>query len=452
LTLPDNKSTAIQPSAMQLRKTLRYLFAITLMTLLLVACREEANKLTPSSTCAAYPPCIPTVIPTATPAPPAWTIPTGSEKILPSPLYYVSTREYENDQYCPLPHIVRIGHDGQTRDVVSSCFIFGGIYGFDVSSVDTSIALVGEGKLWVTDAIGENATLITPGLPDPEVGGDYFRMQSPTWSPDGTKIAYADGGIRIVDVATGEREDIIENECMDSDLGSSYRPCFYGIWYLDPKWSPDGSSILFRHQNADYYFQMIYELSEETTEKIGGTSGVSGDQIAWGRDGQHLFFDYWWPLDSIAPEPAFIQMRRDGSDIQILWAHGDRADPVFASSANNPWQVKYPFITSNGKILFFQAEPCDIESCYRYALVEGSYNGIDLTTQLIRKNALPQYADGILWHESGEYIAFWMRSNPFGRFYIGVMEIKSGETYLIAAEEFAQSNIYNSINLVWGFP
>ncbi|MBW8010407.1 MAG: hypothetical protein FVQ83_04075 [Chloroflexi bacterium] len=434
---------------------MRFPFIAIIIPFLLTSCRQSDQIYTPSPVCT---PCLTgsinatleataelTATPTRIPPPSSWITPTGEEIILPAPLYYVSRQEYENGNRCPMDHIVRVERDGKTRKVIGPCFLSGGIYGFDFSPLDSSLAMVAGGKLWIGDSNGDNYEALISSLPDPEFSpGILFNMQSPAWSPDGTMIAYADGGIRIVDVATGERTNIIENECNENGFMLGVSPCFYGNWYLEPAWFPDGQALIFRSQNADYYFQMIYELTNGTEpERLGGTSGVENQNIAMSRDGSFLYFDNWWAIDHILTEPAFIRMDRDNSNPEILWPHGDRADQVYISAGNNPWQVKYPFVTPENKVLFFQAEPCDAVTCYNYSLVEGSFTDGDFEIRVIRRNALPRNIRHISWHESGKFLAFALSGS-----YIGVMEVDSGKIYQIVESDYQDRAFVQ--NLIWG--
>lgn len=248
-------------------------------------------------------PSFPTLTPAPTATPPSWPTPGGTEKFLPAPLYYISLRKEENGRQCPLPHIVRIERDGRTRTLIGPCFAYG-LNGFDVSRADGSIVLAARGSLWRMDASGKNAKRLIEGLPNPElVRDDWFKIQNPIWSPDGKQVAYADGGIRILNVASGIVTDVIKDKCYDSEeLETSIQPCFYGEWFLDPQWSPDGAAILIYEQTSDYPVQHIYIPSkDDKLRTVPGTLGVfDQSEISWSRDSTALLFDYHW-VANIAP-------------------------------------------------------------------------------------------------------------------------------------------------------
>lgn len=377
----------------------------------------------------------PTLYPTSTPPP--WPTLSAGET-LPSPLYFVSSAQQEvNHNQCPLPHVIRLEQDGQTRTLQTPCFISGGINGFDISPVDGSVVIAAFGGLWVDKNDGNSYQKVVEALPNTEGTGEVEDIRDPVWSPDGKKIAYADGGIRIFEIATGNRIDVVENECGKLPLDFGFKRCFYGNWYFSPQWSPNGKFIVYRSQNADYFYLEQYALENNTVNKVPGSNGVSENDIAWNINGDYILFDYPGMFgEGLYPiGPSFIRMQSDDFSVEVLWDHGDHADPVFASSANNPWQVQYPFETSDGRILFFQAEPCTIDSCYNYALVEGTRTSDGFEMKIIRHNALPDGIRNLVWHNSGEFVAFLISSMSDTNWYIAVMKVMTGEVYIVAKEQ-----------------
>jgi dipeptidyl aminopeptidase/acylaminoacyl peptidase len=77
-------------------------------------------------------------------------------------------------------------------------------------------------------------TIPADGKPARKILGGSVSVDSPVWSPDGRRLACAVGlrdawAIAVVDVATGERTDVVP-------AGGRNR---------SPRWSPDGRQILF---------------------------------------------------------------------------------------------------------------------------------------------------------------------------------------------------------------
>src|SRR5699024_27110 len=100
----------------------------------------------------------------------------------------------------------------------------------DVSPNGKKIAFVKDNySIWIMDIDGSNETQIATG--------EYFHF-NPKWSPDGSTILYSTkDGIFTVDVDT-------------KDTTMIHDPGFDNDGY-DALWSPDGSKILFASDESD---------------------------------------------------------------------------------------------------------------------------------------------------------------------------------------------------------
>jgi len=133
--------------------------------------------------------------------------------------------------------------------------------------------------------------------------------ESPTWSPDGSKIAF-------ISHRTGTFEIFI----MDSD-GNNQRQLTYGGG-LDPSWSPDGTRIAFVKANSEGG-SSIYTIKTDGTGLTQVTSGnFSVDGPCWSPDGTKIAFstnrgnvDIWniWIVNA------------DGSGLQQITFFGNDA-------------------------------------------------------------------------------------------------------------------------------
>jgi DNA-binding beta-propeller fold protein YncE len=90
-----------------------------------------------------------------------------------------------------------------------------------------------------------------------------------SWSPDGTRIAYAGhDDISVVDVATGARRVLVAME---------------GAWR--PAWSPDGSRIAFLNDDDDVY---VVDATGGKARRLG--KSVASETPVWSPDGGRLAF------------------------------------------------------------------------------------------------------------------------------------------------------------------
>jgi Tol biopolymer transport system component len=124
------------------------------------------------------------------------------------------------------------------------------------------------GQIWVMNADGTSAMAITTST-----GGNTF----PSWSPDGTKIAfmsYRTGSPQIFTMNVNGTNQVQ----LTNVAGNTY-----------PSWSPDGTKILFgsnRTGNDDLFVMNtdgtnVTQLTNDPTVDAGGSWSPDGKQIAY---------------------------------------------------------------------------------------------------------------------------------------------------------------------------
>jgi TolB protein len=122
----------------------------------------------------------------------------------------------------------------------------------------------------------------------------------PTWSPDGTQLAYTvPGGLFVVDVATGQSRRI-------AYCGQEITGCTLA-------WSPDGSQIAVARGTSQL------ELIDPVTEEVTRLEAPSGTvQPTWSPDGTRIAFqaiEGYGTGDQLA---RLYVINRDGSDLTLL--------------------------------------------------------------------------------------------------------------------------------------
>ena len=143
-------------------------------------------------------------------------------------------------------------------------------FGVDVSAVDGSIAMDLMGSIWKVPADGGQAEQLTDGL---------VPAKTPRWSPDGTSIIY--------EVSTGTGAEI-----WWLDLGSSATrrvsdPDFHN---QNASWHPAGERIVFSSERNDsgldiWETDMPTGLSWRVTDHLGDET-----EPAWSQNGRHLAY------------------------------------------------------------------------------------------------------------------------------------------------------------------
>ncbi len=132
-----------------------------------------------------------------------------------------------------------------------------------------TIAMDLQGTIWILPVTGGKAKAITDALGD---------CRQPTWSPDGTRIAfqsYRDGNFHIWKV---------------NKDGSGLSQLTAGIYHdREPYWSPDGTSVIFSSDRSGNYD--IWKLVLETDSLVQLTDHPGNDYFpAFSTDGKSIAY------------------------------------------------------------------------------------------------------------------------------------------------------------------
>ena len=177
-----------------------------------------------------------------------------------------------------------------------------GIYVIDADGGGVATELVASSRRYIPE---QNRSFRT---------GAYF----PTFSPDGTQIAYFDGfgdnshSLRVVNADGGDLDVLIDN--------------IEGYRISNLVWSPDGSRLAFGRRN----FDGIYTIGVDGS---GLTLMIpDGENPHWSPDGSRISFEY----EGGEGRGAFSIADRDGSHLQSF---GYAAGPwnSFGYAASGPW-------------------------------------------------------------------------------------------------------------------
>ena len=135
------------------------------------------------------------------------------------------------------------------------------------------------------NGFSDDIVLLNPdGTVQAKLTDNKWRDSAPTWSPEGSKIAFVsnrDGGSDIFVMDADGTNQV--NLTQDPD--SSER---------DPQWSPDGSKIVFvsdRHGGHN-----LHIMNRDGTGQTNLTSGLDSDQDPrWSPDGSKIAFTRFYP-------------------------------------------------------------------------------------------------------------------------------------------------------------
>ncbi len=183
-----------------------------------------------------------------------------------------------------------------------------------------------EADLVVMSASGENPRRLTDGL---SINTESSLLQ---WSPDGKIIAFSVKGAFIGTDQTSEIYTI------NAD-GSNLRQLTYtGGVNLQPRWSPDGSQLIFFGYARGAFADMsdpislrteVFRINVDGSDLMNLSQSSSLDyHPAWSPDGE------WIAFASIREKPGIFIMRPDGTDLEMVT--NERPFGEGGREANNP--------------------------------------------------------------------------------------------------------------------
>lgn len=169
-------------------------------------------------------------------------------------------------------------------------------------------------QIWVMDADGRNPIRLTDG----------FWDERPDWSPDGKRIAY--------DVIPNPKERALWTRVifvMDADGMNNKR--LTNQDGASPSWSPDGSKIAFESSRADRSSEIyVMEANGRNQKRLTYDFGDNRDPT-WSPDGRYIAYIGNWDIVSW----NIHVIDSDGKNQRILTKKGWDQDPTWSPDSES---------------------------------------------------------------------------------------------------------------------
>ncbi|MDD9996279.1 MAG: putative Ig domain-containing protein [Rhodospirillaceae bacterium] len=241
---------------------------------------------------------------------------------------------------------------------------------------------------------------------------ERIHDQSPSWSPDGQRIAFSSTPDGYSEIYT-----------MDADGGNPQRLTRRNARDVTPSWSPDGQRIVFASEPDDRL--QIYSMDADGHNLRRLTQDdSSGSSPSWSPDGQRI---------------AFQSSRRDGLEIYVdLY--------LMDADGGNPQRLTYDdSINQNaawspdGQRIAFDSSRTDATDVFVMDTDGG--NPQRLTESYDHANGIWANSEDPSWSPDGQRIAF--ASHRDGNWEIYIMDADGGNTQRLT------DHVSNDIHPAW---
>ena len=249
----------------------------------------------------------------------------------------------------------------------------------------------GNWEIYVMDADGGNQRRLT---------NNPSRDISPSWSPDGKRIAFESDRDGHPDVIPGWFTS--EIYVMDNDGGNQQKLTNNPSRDTSPSWSPDGKRIAFQSDRDGNFNVEIYVIDADGSNPQNLTNNPTADYFpSWSPDGKRIVF-------SAVREGHFKNGLNLTFEIYVMDADGDNQQKL-TENRKNDW---FPSWSPDGERIAFAADrKGDFENFEIYVMDADGGNQQKLTENRV-------YDWSPSWSPDGERIVFMSERDGNPQIYV----------------------------------
>ena len=204
---------------------------------------------------------------------------------------------------------------------------------------------VREPSLYTANADGSQPAVLLQGGPPNEAGSAYQALD-PTWSPDGTRLAYT-----LLSAQDRYHPVVVEIHVVNADGSGDHAITSYGapgtnpIPASEPAWSPDGTKIAFVGPDASNQTTEIYVMKPDGSAMTRLTNNSAPDgQPAWSPGGAKIAY-----VDDL----HLNVMNADGSGQTTIVSSVDAGSPTWAPDGTRIAFDSDPSWSPDGRTIAF---------------------------------------------------------------------------------------------------